>query len=74
MVWVRWDDVDQPLRRIRLRNGREAILCACYDGFGLRASVDPRFADGSSIRWILDRDISDPTHQAIRWFYASERG
>ncbi len=67
MVWVTPEDVDQPRRLVRLRNNRHAILCACYDGFGLRASVDPRFADQSSIRWIREPD------QPIRWFYAAER-
>jgi len=67
MVWVTPEDVDQPLRLVRLRNDRLAILCACYDGFGLRAAVDPRFADQTSIRWIREPG------QPIRWFYAAER-
>lgn len=45
-------DFGEAHRMVALNGDRKAVLCACYDMFGVGERGDPRGARGRAIRWI----------------------
>jgi hypothetical protein len=62
-------DYDNPARIITLRSGNRALLCSCYDAFGVRAKAGGSKDILRAIRYLTDADghaVDPPSHRQRR--------
>ncbi|MBL0407247.1 hypothetical protein JKG68_25285 [Microvirga aerilata] len=64
-------DYDNPARIITLKSGNKALLCSCYDAFGVRAKAGGSTDILRAIRYLTDADgcpVDPPSHRQRRTF------
>jgi hypothetical protein len=62
-------DYDNPARVISLQSGSKALLCSCYDAFGVRAKAGGSKDILRAIRYLTDANgqaVDPPTHRQRR--------